>query len=100
MVTTIKPCTSQLIYSLKSKSKSAEEDLAKKTSTSQLSDNMSSVEAEEEWDELFEDLGLSKTTDINNNEPSVSSQTETSAGSGHDGQASFDNTSSGDNLSE
>ena len=100
MVTMIKPYTSQLIYSLKSKSKSAEEDQAKNASTSQSGDNTPSVDAEEEWDELFEDLGLSKTTDINNNEPSDSSLTGASSGSQHDGQTSLDNTSSEDNLSE
>ena len=99
-VTMIKPYTSQLIYSLKSKSKSAEEDQAKNASTSQSGDITPSVDAEEEWDELFEDLGLSKTTDINNNEPSDSSLTEALSGSEHNGQTSLDNTSSEDNLSE
>ena len=100
MATVIKPYTSQLIYSLRSKSKSAEEDQEKNTSISQSGDNTPSVDAEEEWDKLFEDFALSKTTDINNNEPIDSSQTETLAGSGHDGQTTFDNTSLGENRSE
>ena len=99
MTTVIKPYTSQLIYSLKSNSKSAEEDQAKNASTHQSGDNTPSIEAEAEWDELF-DLDLSKTTDINNNEPSHPSLKATSPGTGHVGQTSSDNTSSGENRSE
>ena len=99
MTTVIKPYTSQLIYSLKSNSKSAEEDQAENVSTSQSGDNMPSIEADTEWDELF-DFDLSKTTDINNNEPSDPSPKATSQGTGHVGHASSDNISSGENLSE
>ena len=96
MTTMINPSTSQLTYSLKSKSKSPEEDQAGNASTSQSGDNTPSVETEAEWDELF-DLDLSKTTDINNNEPSDPSPKAKSAGNGLVRHISFDNSSSGEN---
>ena len=99
MTTVIKPHTSQMIHLLKSNSKSAEEDQAENASTCQSGDNTPSIEAEAEWDELF-DLDLSKTTDINNNELSHPSPKATSPGTGNVGHASSDNISSGENRSE
>ena len=99
MTSMIKPYTSLLTYSLMSKSNSVEEDQAENASTSQSGDNMPSIEADAEWDELF-DLDLSKTTDINNNEPSDPSPKATSPGTGNVGHTSSDNISSGENRFE